>query len=94
MTTEKQTALEKLKAQQLKITARIQQMEARSKVTERKQDMRRKILVGAYYLNQTRDKKDFEELKKALDSYLTRNSDRRLFELPDIEEPEKGKKEN
>jgi hypothetical protein len=88
------SSLEKLKIQQAKITARIQQMEARSKVTERKQDLRRKILVGSYYIDQTRDKKDFEVLKRSLDSYLTRNSDRRLFELPDIEEPAKEQKKS
>lgn len=80
-------AIEKLKLQQAKITARIQQIEARSKVTERKQDMRRKILIGAYYLDQAKQNPDtLKSIKAGLASYLTRNTDRRLFELEDIAE--------
>ncbi len=83
-------SLEKLKAQQAKITARIQQIEARSKVTERKQDMRRKILVGAYYLDQAKQHTEtMKAIKTGLDSYLTRNTDRRLFELDDLPEVKK-----
>ena len=79
------TSLEKLKAQQAKITARIQQVEARNKVTERKQDIRRKILIGAYYLDQAKQNPEtMKAIKTGLDGYLTRNTDRRLFELEDM----------
>ena len=44
--------LEKLKAQRDTLNARIQAAEARAKVSDRKKDTRRKILVGAFYLDQ------------------------------------------
>lgn len=76
------TTLEKLKEQQAKLNARIQALEARTKTSERKKDTRKKILVGSYYLDQA----NFEEIKNAMASYLKRNSDRRLFDLPEIKE--------
>lgn len=42
--------VEKLKKQRSVLNARIQKMEATQKQQGRKQDTRRKILVGAYYL--------------------------------------------
>ena len=79
-----ETQLDKLKSQQMKLAARIQQIEARSKVSEIKQETRLKILVGAYYLDQARKNDKMEEIKNNLRDYLTRNSDRKLFDLPNI----------
>lgn len=79
------TRLEKLKAKQVKLAAEIQAAEARAKTSQRKQDARRKILIGAYYLEQARQKNSLDDLKKALDGYLKRNTDRKLFELPELE---------
>lgn len=78
--------LEKLKTQQTKIAARIQLMVAREKTSERKKETRRKILVGAYYLDQAALNNQFDAVKKLLDGYLKRNSDRKLFNLPALEE--------
>jgi hypothetical protein len=78
--------LEKLKAQQLKLQSRIQLMEARTKESERKKDTRRKILLGAYHLDQIRQNNQMDEVKKMMDTYLKRNSDRRLFDLPELKE--------
>lgn len=76
------SSLEKLKAQQAKLAARIQAAEARVKVSERKQDTRRKILIGAYYLDEARKNHEgLEALKAKLDGYLKRDSDRKLFDL-------------
>lgn len=69
-------ALEKLKSQQTKLAARIQAMEARAKVSERKQETRRKILIGAYYLDAVKKNGEMELLKQQLDGYPTRDSDR------------------
>lgn len=88
MSKEKMSQLEKLKAQQTKIAARIQAVEARAKVSERKQDTRRKILVGSYYLDEAKKNNQMESLKKMMDGYLKRNSDRTLFELPELTEQE------
>ncbi len=78
--------LEKLKAQRAKIEARIQAAESRTKQAQRKQDTRRKILVGSYYLDQAQKENNFNEIKKLMNDYLTRDSDRKLFELP-LKEP-------
>lgn len=73
--------LEKLKAQQAKLEARIQSVMARNKQHQRKNDTRRKILVGSYYLDQAIKDNKFDEIKKIMDGYLTRDSDRKLFDL-------------
>jgi len=81
MTSNRRASLEKLKEQQAKLTARIQQMEARDKVAERKKDLRRKILVGSYYLDQVTQNNTWEDLQKIMETYLTRPNDRSLFDL-------------
>jgi hypothetical protein len=73
--------IEKLKTQQEKLKARIQLMESRAKESERKKDTRRKILLGSYYLEQAREKNQFDEIKQIMDRFLTRDSDRILFDL-------------
>ncbi len=78
--------LDKLKAQHKKLEARIQAIEARNKVAERKKDTRRKILVGSYYLEEAIKQGSLEEIRNQMDKFLTRNSDRSLFDLPLLEE--------
>jgi type II secretory pathway component PulJ len=77
--------IEKLKRQKEILEARIQQMEARHKERERKEDTRRKILLGAYFLDKLRNDGSFDSIKQELDRFLTRNSDRKLFDLPLLE---------
>lgn len=84
----KKDYLEKLKAQKEKIEARIQGAETREKVKTRKQDTRRKILIGAYYLDMAQENNSMDEIKKLMDGYLSRDSDRKLFDL----NPQKGDK--
>jgi hypothetical protein len=74
-----QTSLEKLKTQRQKLDARIQKMEAMGKVQSRKQDVRRKILIGAYYLNQAIKEGTVPELREIMNGFLTRESDKKLF---------------
>lgn len=71
--------LQKLKAQRQTLDRRIQKMEALSKVQIRKQDVRRKILIGAYYLNQAVKDGTIAKLKEAMNVFLTRESDKKLF---------------
>ena len=73
--------LDRLKEQKSKIEARIQQAEAKEKVQERKQDTRRKILIGAYYLDKARKENTMHEINKIMSTYLTRDSDKKLFEI-------------
>ena len=78
----KPTRLEILKKQQGQLKAKIQALEASEFSRERKRETRRKILVGAYYLDKMRSENKFNELVSLMDSYLSRDSDRVLFNLP------------
>ena len=79
--------LEKLK--QLK--AKKQAIEAREKTKqkeqERKDDTRRKILLGSYLIKKMQSNEaNKEKILMELNEYLTENRDRQLFDLPNIEE--------
>lgn len=76
---EKITQLQKLKKQKEILDARIQQAESRFKVKERKEDTRRKILIGAFMMEKLKKEEKFDSMIKELDGFLTRNSDRKLF---------------
>ena len=71
--------VERLKWQQQKLANRIQQLESRQRESERKQETRRKILVGAYFLEQARKAGTMTELNQQMASFLTRDSDKALF---------------
>ena len=77
------TSLEKLKTQRDALNARIQKMQALEITRERKKETRRKILVGAYILDKARKDNTLAQLSQDLDAFLTRDSDRELFELPE-----------
>lgn len=47
-------------------------------------DTRRKILIGNYYLEQAKKNNTFFHIVKLMDAYLTRDSDRKLFDLAPI----------
>ena len=81
----KPTRLESLKKQQDQLKAKIQALEASEFARERKRETRRKILVGAYYLDKMRADDKFNELVSLMDAYLSRDSDRVLFNLPPSE---------
>jgi len=73
--------LDKLKEKKKVIDARIQSIEARQKNSERKKDVRRKILIGSYYLDKAVKDNNMEEIRVIMDKFLMRNSDRILFDL-------------
>jgi hypothetical protein len=56
-------------------------MQNREQSKERKDNTRRKILIGSYYLEQANKNNSFDSVVKLMDSYLTRDSDRMLFDL-------------
>lgn len=74
--------LKKLEIKEGQIKARIVNKKGRQDNSERKKDTRRKILVGALFLDHYRNKGEMERLIKHLDAYLTRDQDRKLFNLP------------
>lgn len=56
---------------------------SKNNAKKRKQDTRRKILLGAYLINRMCQNPDFEQqIMKELDWYLDKNIDRELFDLP------------
>lgn len=77
--------IEKLKLQKQKLEAKIQRFEARHKSKERKEETRRKILLGAYFLDKLNKDGTFDTITQELDLFLKRNSDRALFNLPALE---------
>ena len=72
--------LKQLKTRQARIDARKRALLSRR---ERKDDTRRKILIGATILARIdRHELDHADLQAWLDAHLTRADDRALFELP------------
>jgi hypothetical protein len=77
---ELETKLKQLKTRQQRIDARARALVNRR---ARKDDTRRKILIGATVLARIdRHELDHTTLKAWLDAHLTRTDDRALFELP------------
>ena len=74
--------LKQLKAQKQAIEARER---AKQKEQQRKDDTRRKILLGSYLIKKMQNEANKEKILAELNEYLTENRDRQLFDLPDIE---------
>lgn len=82
MTTDK---ISKLRDKQKQLAEQIRREEGRLKAKERKEETRRKILVGAYILDKaSRDEQYKSWLVKGMEGFLTRADDRALFELPPL----------
>ncbi len=69
--------LQELEKRQGQLKAQIQKRKNLVRAKERKQDVRRKILIGAWLLSI----KDPEWIKEKMNSYLERDTDRKLFSL-------------
>ncbi|MCK9469608.1 MAG: hypothetical protein M0Q49_09345 [Porticoccaceae bacterium] len=90
---------EAIREKQEKEARRIKQLEAR--LTDRKtkelreyikasrtEDTRRKILIGAMVLGQMQANEELNQrIRQQLDSYLQRDDERSLFQLPPIAKP-------
>ncbi|MBF7686470.1 mobilization protein [Acinetobacter sp. B10A] len=70
--------LKQLKAQKQAIEAR---EKIKQKEQDRKDDTRRKILLGSYLLKKMKNETNKEKILADLDEYLTENRDRILFGL-------------
>ena len=76
--------LKQLKAQKQAIEARER---SKQNEQERKDDTRRKILLGSYLIKKMQSNEaNKEKILMELNEYLTENRDRQLFDLPNIEE--------
>ena len=71
--------IEKIEEQMKKLKQRLASEKAKIRNEERKDDTRRKILVGAYFMEKYQDNMD--ELTRMIDPFLTRENDRKLFGL-------------
>jgi hypothetical protein len=77
--TKKINKLEKIRVKIEQLQSRAASLEAHERAKQKKIDTRRKILAGAWILEQYADKMDV--LKKELDKFLVRDNDRKLFDL-------------
>ena len=82
---ESTSTLEKLELKQLVLKAKIEKLKNQEKTKHRKQETRKKILVGAYYLEKMVSGGKIDELKKEMDKFLDKKSDRALFGLEELE---------
>jgi hypothetical protein len=72
--------LDKLKARQEQIKAQIQKEVQRDSTKKRKEETRKKILIGSMMLNEINKNKEIErEISQKLNIYLKNKRDRRLF---------------
>ena len=71
--------LENLKLKRQQINERIKKLEASEKLRNRKEDTRRKILIGAYYLEKSIANNTKKDLYKDLYNYVNRDIDKKLF---------------
>lgn len=81
MQSKKADTLSKLLEKKQKIEKQIASAKARAKKSDRISDTRKKILVGAYFL-EVKYKDKEQELVKLLAGFLVRDNDRALFGLP------------
>ncbi|MGQ3890233.1 mobilization protein [Legionella sp. CNM-1927-20] len=82
----KNNRLEQLKQKQEQLRAQIQKLESLEKSRERKRDIRRKILIGSYFLDKANEEGTLFDLYLEIDKYIKRNADRELFHLEPTQE--------
>ncbi|MGL5394174.1 MAG: hypothetical protein ACRDBQ_02740 [Shewanella sp.] len=79
--------LEKLLEKEKQLKAKIQAAKSRESDKQRKLETRRKILIGAMVLDGMKNSDDYNsKIIQNLDKYLTKNKDRILFGLPEMQE--------
>ncbi len=77
--------LKKLKAKRAAIDARLREEQYKLNQQERARDTRRKVLAGAAVLEKARRDEDFSRLLiEELKSFLGRDDERALFNLPPV----------
>jgi hypothetical protein len=89
MTTPDQDKLKKLIEKKQQLENRIKLEQNRLAKNERQKDTRKKILAGAYILEEYKDK--MPELVKKLDKFLIRDLDRQLFDLKPLTQSKDSK---
>lgn len=85
------STLDKLLQKRSQLDARIEATRARLRQQRRKQDTRRKIIVGAIameHADQGNDREFAATLFRLLNRYVTRPADRALLDLPPLNDDE------
>ena len=82
-TIEQQIAKNEERLKQLKAQKQAVEAREKKKISEqqRKDDTRRKILLGSYLLKKMENEQDKEKILAELNEYLTEDRDRKLFNL-------------
>ena len=76
------TKLDDLLAKKAQLDERIKQIKQRDQAQKRKDDTRRKVLLGSWLIKEMEsDPVKSSEVLASMDSYLTKNKDRTLFDL-------------
>lgn len=94
MKAEAEKALVRAKMKTAEVAALERQIRGKTAAEERKKETRQKILIGAMHIDLAKkynNKK--EDLKNALDEYLTRDDDRALFGLTPLPAAKKPREE-
>ncbi|MCP4749063.1 MAG: mobilization protein [Desulfobacteraceae bacterium] len=86
MTEIKSKKLDDIEKRINELKARKSAEEARLKRKVKKDDTRKKILIGAYFMDQAEKNGNMADLIEKLDPFLTRKNDRELFGLPVLDE--------
>ena len=73
--------LEALMKKRAQLDAKIQNIKAKEASQQRKDDTRRKILVGSYILDKYQKSGTMEKIIQELDKFLSKPNDRALFGL-------------
>ena len=86
------TKLDKLTLKREQLNAQIQAIKAKENQKKRKEDTKRKILIGGVVLKMLgTGEMPQDRLTKILDKHLTKDDDRALFELPEKTKNEEKK---
>lgn len=82
-TIEQKIAKQQEKLKQLKAQKQAIEVREKKKISEqqRKDDTRRKILLGSYLLKKMENEQDKEKILAELNEYLTEERDRKLFNI-------------
>ena len=72
---------ERLKQLKVQKQATIAREESKQKEQDRKDDTRRKILLGSYLLKKMENEENKEKILAEMNEYLTQERDRKLFNL-------------
>lgn len=76
--------LDELLKKREQLNAQIQKERNKHTQQQRKEDTRRKILLGALMMEMMKNKElDEKKIMKRLDNFLTKDIDRKLFAMPE-----------